>query len=267
MLPKENKEAMEVAYKFLRAQANGDYTTAKKYATNETADFLDVVSSLSQSIPDSVREAEIKATISIISENTEGNKCTVTYTISSNPQQQTVHLVKEKGKWLVIQSKDPQNEETDAAAQSQEMEMPAPARVESKERTESLKDSDFKPKTSTKTNSEIVLPYTEDLTPIQVAKKYLELTKNYEFDEAKKYATEELQSLIEMSKSFAELETEQEKELQRKSKDTNFKVVTETEEKCTIVYTNDKDGIKERKIDVLKVNGKWLVSMNKDPEN
>ncbi len=95
------------AKSYLEAQKKGDYATAKKYCTEETKAYLDLIASLGANVPDSIKAEETKATLKVGKANIEGDKASVSYTISTKPGDQTLNLVKQDGKWLVAQSKDP----------------------------------------------------------------------------------------------------------------------------------------------------------------
>ncbi len=96
-----------VAKSFLEAQQKADYTTAKKFCTEETKGFLDMLSSLGASVPDSIKKQEASAKLTLQDAKIDGEKATVGYTLSTKPDAQTLNLVKQDGKWLVAQSKDP----------------------------------------------------------------------------------------------------------------------------------------------------------------
>jgi hypothetical protein len=96
-----------VAKSFLEAQQKADYTTAKKFCTEETKTFLDMLSSLGASVPDSIKKQEASAKLTLQDAKIDGDKATVAYSISNKPEPQSINLVKKDGKWLVAQSKDP----------------------------------------------------------------------------------------------------------------------------------------------------------------
>jgi len=59
-------------------------------------------------MPDSIKKAAKNVTVNIKDVKEEGDKATVTYTTSAIPTEQSLHLVKEKGKWLVQWTKQDQ---------------------------------------------------------------------------------------------------------------------------------------------------------------
>jgi hypothetical protein len=95
-----------VAKSYLEAQQKADYTTAKKYCTEETKNFLDMISTLGSTVPDSIKKAAANAKFTYQDAKIDGDKATVGYSVSDKPGDQTLNLVKKDGKWLVAQSKD-----------------------------------------------------------------------------------------------------------------------------------------------------------------
>jgi hypothetical protein len=96
----------EVSKNFLNALGQMDYETAKKYGTSETGKMLDMLSSFSGMMPDSVKNKAKEAKIEIKSAKEDGDKCEVVYTTTDKAGDQTLNLVKKEGKWLVNMSKD-----------------------------------------------------------------------------------------------------------------------------------------------------------------
>lgn len=89
--------------------------------------------------------------------------------------------------------------------------------------------------------------------PEQVAEKFLNHLSKQEFAEAKKYATESTQKMLDFLSQFPEQEV-------KETKIENLKCTEEADKaKCT--YTADG---KEESIDLVKVDGKWLVDMQKE---
>jgi len=64
---------------------------------------------LSTNTSDSDKAQMKRLKIEIKSVKTEGDKSTVTYVTSDAPKEQTIHLVKQNGKWLVRWTKQDQN--------------------------------------------------------------------------------------------------------------------------------------------------------------
>jgi len=96
----------DVAQKFLNALAKMDYEGAKKYGTPETGKMLDMLSSFSSMMPDSVKNKAKDVKVDIKNVKEEGDKCEVVYKNSEKEEEQTLNLVKKDGKWLVNMTKD-----------------------------------------------------------------------------------------------------------------------------------------------------------------
>ncbi len=95
-----------VAIAFLNARNSMDYENAKKYGTAETGKMIDMMSSFSSMIPDSMKNEAKKIKVDIKDVKEEGDKATVVYSESIKPGDQTLNMVKKDGKWLVNMSKD-----------------------------------------------------------------------------------------------------------------------------------------------------------------
>lgn len=92
-----------VAGNFLKSMNKMDFDGAKKYGTDETGKFLDMMSGLAKMMPDSSKK-EVKTEIT--SEKIDGDKATVTYKEEGKDGDQTLNLAKVDGKWKVVMSKD-----------------------------------------------------------------------------------------------------------------------------------------------------------------
>lgn len=113
-----------VASTFLNSYYHLDYEGAKKVSTEETKNTLNMMQQLSATFfPDSMKKAakDIKVTIKDVKE--EGDKATVIYNTSTVPTDQTLHMVKEKGKWLVQWTKQDQMNGADTTGAEPEPEM------------------------------------------------------------------------------------------------------------------------------------------------
>jgi len=98
-----------VATTFLEGYYHLDYEAAKKVSTEETKNTLNMMQQLSSTFfPDSMKKAAKAIKINIKDVKEEGDKATVTYNTSTVPTDQTLHMVKEKGKWLVQWTKQDQ---------------------------------------------------------------------------------------------------------------------------------------------------------------
>ena len=99
------------ADKFLTGLMHYDYEAAKSVSTEETKKMIDLMAQFSAMMPDSVKQAAKKVKVNIKDATEEGDKATVTYTTSDDPQEKKLNLVKENGKWLVQYSKMDEMEE------------------------------------------------------------------------------------------------------------------------------------------------------------
>jgi len=96
-----------VALNYLNALKKMDYETAKKFGTPETGKMLDMISSFSSMVPDSIKDQAKNVKIEIKEAKEEGDKCTVKFISSDKPDaEETLDLVKKDGKWLVNMTKD-----------------------------------------------------------------------------------------------------------------------------------------------------------------
>jgi Domain of unknown function (DUF4878) len=90
--------AKEVGEKFLIAYAQGDITTAKKYATREAQQTMDLVfgsASILKTNPDKIKIGQLQQ---------DGDMATLAY--NENGTDKTLSLRKEDGEWKVAWSKD-----------------------------------------------------------------------------------------------------------------------------------------------------------------
>lgn len=100
----------EVALNYLNALKSLDYEGAKKFSTPETGKMLDMLSSFSSMMPDSMKEQAKKIKIEIKEAKEEGDKCTVKFVSSDKPEaEEVLNMVKKDGKWLVNMGKDDMN--------------------------------------------------------------------------------------------------------------------------------------------------------------
>ncbi|MBK7763456.1 MAG: DUF4878 domain-containing protein [Bacteroidetes bacterium] len=119
---KSKSNPKDVATNFLNALVKLDYEGAKQYGTPETGKMMDMLSSFSGLMPDSIKSKAKETKVEIKGFKEDGDHCEVTYTNSDKPNQvQTLDLIKVDGKWLVNASKDdnsyePQNPEPDTSA-------------------------------------------------------------------------------------------------------------------------------------------------------
>jgi len=90
-----------VASKFLNSLYHLDYEVAKNFATDDSKKLLDVQHQFSVYLSDSERQEFKKLVVNIIKVGENGDNAVVTYTTSAMPKEETIHLVKNKDKWLV----------------------------------------------------------------------------------------------------------------------------------------------------------------------
>lgn len=102
------------ADKFLTGLLHYDYESAKTVSTEETKKMIDLMAQFSAMMPDSIKQEAKKIKVNIKDEKVEGDKATVTYTTSDDPQEKKLNLVKVEDKWLVQYSKMDDMEEDSA---------------------------------------------------------------------------------------------------------------------------------------------------------
>ncbi|MFM7813096.1 MAG: hypothetical protein ACKO66_01115 [Flavobacteriales bacterium] len=98
-----------VATKFLTASSENNYDEAKKYATEETGQVLDLVASMAKTMGGDTKKE--KETFEVISEKIEGENATVTYKKAGDDAEQTLKLKKVSGDWKVSMSKEDMNKD------------------------------------------------------------------------------------------------------------------------------------------------------------
>jgi Domain of unknown function (DUF4878) len=114
---KTKNDPKNVAKEWLNDFFHLDYDAAKKISTEDTKNLLSQVQQLASMIPDSVKQAYKKATVTIKNVNINGDKATVTYIVSDNPAlEQPLNLVKTNGQWLVLYTKEDQPDPSSAGA-------------------------------------------------------------------------------------------------------------------------------------------------------
>ncbi|HXS38161.1 MAG TPA: hypothetical protein VN721_15775 [Flavipsychrobacter sp.] len=97
-----------VANKFLTSFYHMDFDAARKVSTDDTKKMLDMWQQLTPMIPDSAKQTLKKTKVTIKDVKEQGDTATVTYVTSDNPKDQPLHLVKQKGQWLVQWTKQDQ---------------------------------------------------------------------------------------------------------------------------------------------------------------
>ena len=116
----------DVAAKFTTALNNLDYETAKKLGTPETGKMLDMISSFSSMMPDSLKEQAKKNKVEVKEVKEDGDKATATVA-NGDKGEEKLSLVKKDGKWLVNMSKDDMGGGAPAAGGLQDETMPEEA--------------------------------------------------------------------------------------------------------------------------------------------
>jgi len=104
------------AEKFLTSIYQLDYSGAKTVSTDDTKKMLDMYEQFTMNLPDSMKQQFKKIKIDVKSVKEEKDNATVTYTTSDFPKEQTLHLVKQNGKWLAHWTKE--DTKTDQGDQS-----------------------------------------------------------------------------------------------------------------------------------------------------
>lgn len=96
-----------VAEKFLNAFYHMEYDKAREVSTDEAKELVNLMEQFATQQPDSVKQNAKKKQITILNtqESEDGDKAEVTYTVSGEPGEQKLKLVKQNGQWLVSHSK------------------------------------------------------------------------------------------------------------------------------------------------------------------
>ena len=106
-----------VADKFLTDFYHMDFDAAKKVSTDDTKKMLDMFQQLESMMPDSTKQQLKKIKVDVKGVKEDGDKAIATYVTSDNPKEQTLHLVKQNGKWMAQWSKQDQMNDAGAADQ------------------------------------------------------------------------------------------------------------------------------------------------------
>lgn len=117
------------AEKFLNSFYHMEYEKAREVSTEKAKELVNLMEQFSVNYPDSAKQNAKKIAINILDVKEEGDNATVTYTVSSEPGEQKLKLVKQNGKWLVSHSKEDDIEEgnTPAEPAAQPVEPVAPS--------------------------------------------------------------------------------------------------------------------------------------------
>ncbi len=95
----------DVAVNFTKELNALNYDGAKKYGTPETVKFLDMLSSFSSMVPDSLKEINKNFKVEAIDETINGDNAEV-HIMNGDKGDEKIQLVKINGKWLVNMTKD-----------------------------------------------------------------------------------------------------------------------------------------------------------------
>lgn len=94
-----------VADKFLTSFYHMEYDKAREVATEDAKELVNLMEQFAMQQPDSVKQNAKKIKIDIIEVKEDGDKATAKYSVSTEPGEQTLRLVKQNGQWLVSHSK------------------------------------------------------------------------------------------------------------------------------------------------------------------
>ena len=103
-------------------------------------------------------------------------------------------------------------------------------------------------------------------SPKVVAEKFLKAINKADFKEAKKYCDKDSQELLSIMESFSKGEDAEKAKAKASDDDFTITKVEEDGDKAKVYY-KAKDSEKEIALDLKKVDGKWLVSINKEQGN
>jgi len=108
-----------VATQFLTDFYHMDFDAAKKVSTDDTKKMLDMFQQLETMMADSTKQQLKKIKVDVKDVKIDGDKATANYVTSDNAKAQTLHLVKQNGKWLAQWSKQDQMNDAGGAADQQ----------------------------------------------------------------------------------------------------------------------------------------------------
>ncbi len=96
-------------------------------------------------------------------------------------------------------------------------------------------------------------------SPSKVAENFLNAIDQQRFDDAQKFATPETVKMLDVLAGFAKMTKKKEKSEMHRFEILNEEIVEDT---ATVIYkVKDEDG--EQSLKLVKVEGKWLVSLSK----
>ncbi|MEZ5017323.1 MAG: DUF4878 domain-containing protein [Flavipsychrobacter sp.] len=99
-------EPQVVAEKFLTNFYQMNYAEAKTVATDKAKDILVIVEKISNNLQDSTDVDYKNIKVDIVKVEEEKDKAVVTYTLSNDPTERHLNMVKENGEWLANLTKE-----------------------------------------------------------------------------------------------------------------------------------------------------------------
>lgn len=112
----------------------------------------------------------------------------------------------------------------------------------------------------------VLLSCTNKNSPGEVAKAWLNDFHNLDFEDAKKYATDETKNTLSLAQLFLSTLPDSVKK-QAKTITVEIKATKENGDKAIVSYTVSKNPQKEETLNLVKVNDKWLVQFTKNDMN
>lgn len=114
-----NDSPEAVAKQFLNSFYHMEYDKAREVSTDRAIELVNLMEQFSAQQPDSTRQNAKRIGIDILDVKEDGDNAVVTYSVSTEPGEQKLKLVKQNGKWLVSHSKqdDIEEETTEPAAE------------------------------------------------------------------------------------------------------------------------------------------------------
>lgn len=95
-----------VAEKFSKAMYDQNIEEAKKYASKESAQMLDMIGSMMSMMPDSAKANQPEFTFKVVKDSVAGDNAWVWTETKEGEVGEAITLKKEEGEWKVIFSKN-----------------------------------------------------------------------------------------------------------------------------------------------------------------
>ena len=99
-------EPKDIAEKFSKALAVGDMEEAKKYASEESKQLLDMMSGMMTMMPDSVKEANKDLELTFVRDSIVDDRAWVWFTDDTGEEAEATELQIIDGEWKVVFSKN-----------------------------------------------------------------------------------------------------------------------------------------------------------------